>query len=86
MNISKSDQRFSDCLKGKRLICEVPFDLQEIEEMKQILIPLGAEAAWKFPAVAAVMMVGMGIYFYHEKDLWSVFQSLGVLFPAACGV
>jgi hypothetical protein len=38
-------------------------------------MPLGL-SGWQYPALAVLMTVGLGIYYYNEGDFWSVFPRL----------
>ena len=62
-------------LAGKRLLCEIPFERNDIEKLRQDLLLKGIQA-WDYPTLAAMMTVGIGIYHYNHGDFWSEFPDL----------
>lgn len=60
---------------GRRLLCELPFGQDEIEQLRQALLPKGIEA-WGYPTLASMMTVGIGVYYYNRGDFWSEFPGL----------
>ena len=75
LNLSEEDLQLRYQLAEKRLICEVPFDRDLIETLREGLF-LNHERAWDFPYLAAVVTVGTGIYWYQSGDLWDSFPRL----------
>src|SRR5262249_27915459 len=65
----------SSQINNLRLVCELPFTQNDIDQLRYTLLPMGLQA-WHYPTLAAVMTVGLGIYYYNEGDFWSVFPSL----------
>lgn len=62
-------------LNGRRLLCELPFRQDDIEELRQTLLPKGIRA-WSHPTLASMMTVGIGIYYYNQGDFWNEFPGL----------
>ena len=62
-------------LIGRRLLCELPFGQNDIEQLQQTLLPKGIQA-WSYPTLASMMTVGIGVYYYDRGDFWSEFPSL----------
>lgn len=62
-------------LTGKRLICEMPFGQDDVEQLRRFLLPKGIQA-WSHPTLAAMMTVGIGIYHYNRGNFWSEFPGL----------
>lgn len=62
-------------LAGKRLLCEIPFGQDDVEQLREILLPQGIQA-WNHPTLAAMMTVGIGIYYYNRGNFWSEFHGL----------
>ena len=75
MDLSAEENVRAKQLIGLRLLCEVPFRQNDINQLRQTLLPNGIQA-WRYPTLAAMMTVGLGIYYYNEGDFWSVFPSL----------
>jgi hypothetical protein len=70
-------------LDGKRLLCEIPFEKDDIDKLRQSLLPQGIEAWDRFPALAAMMTVGLGVYYYDQGDFWKPFP--GINSPSSWG-
>ncbi|MBU6995879.1 hypothetical protein [Ferrovum myxofaciens] len=62
-------------LIGRRLLCEIPFGQDDIERLRQALLPEGIQA-WSCPTLASMMTVGIGVYYYNQGDFWSEFPGL----------
>ena len=62
-------------LTGKRLICEIPFGQDDVEQLRKTLLPQGIQA-WNHPTLAAMMTVGIGIYHYDQGEFWSELPGL----------
>lgn len=75
MDFAKEETTRSDQLAGKRLLCELPFERGDIEQLRQFLLPKGIQA-WSYPTLTAMMTVGIGVYYYNRGDFWSEFPSL----------
>ena len=75
MDLSAEEVVRAAQLSGLRLLCELPFGQSEVDQLRQTLLPIGVQA-WCHPTLAAMMTVGLGIYYYNEGDFWSVFPSL----------
>ena len=54
-------------LAGKRLLCEIPFERNDIEQLRQNLLLKGIQA-WSHPTLAAMMTIGIGVYYYNQGD------------------
>lgn len=72
--IDEENKRIEKELKGKRLICEIPFSLSDFDQWRSILPP--SIKAWQWPYVTAVMMVIVGGYKYEHGDYWHAFPWL----------
>ena len=64
-------------LTGKRLICEIPFGQDDVEQLRKTLLPQGIQA-WNHPTLAAMMTVGIGIYHYDQGEFWSELPGLNL--------
>lgn len=62
-------------LEGRRLLSEIPFNKDDIEQLRRTLLPQGIRA-WNFPTLTAMMTVGVGVYYYNQGDFWSEFPGL----------
>ena len=62
-------------LKGRRLLCEIPFEKDDIDKLQQSLLPQGIEAWNRTTTLAAMMTVGLGVYYYDRGDFWKPFTS-----------
>jgi len=78
MDLIQENADFSESLKGRRLICEANFEQEKIDELRQGLLPLGIQIWSDYPALAAVITVGTGIYHYNSGEFWSAFPGLKV--------
>ena len=65
-------------LAGKRLLCEIPFERNDIEQLRQNLLLKGIQA-WDYPTLAAMMTVGIGVYYYNQGDFWGEFPGIDSL-------
>ena len=72
----------ADQLKGRRLrlLCEIPFEKDDIDKLQQSLLPQGIEAWNRTPTLAAMMTVGLGVYYYDRGDFWKPFTSSNSLY------
>jgi hypothetical protein len=75
MDLSAEEGVRAAQLDGLRLLCELPFGQNEVDQLQQTLLSIGVYA-WRYPTLAAMMTVGLGIYYYNEGDFWSVFPGL----------
>ena len=75
MDLSAEEDVRAKQLIGLRLLCEVPFRQNDINQLRQTLLPNGIQA-WRYPTLAAMMTVGIGIYYYNRGDFWSEFPGL----------
>lgn len=78
MNLMEQEDVRARQLNGKRLLCEIPFGQDDVEQLRKILLPKGIQA-WNHPTLAAMMTVGIGIYHYNRGDFWSEFPGLDSL-------
>jgi hypothetical protein len=75
MDLSAEEVVRANQLNSLRLLCELPFGQNDIDQLRQTIPPMGIQA-WHYPTLAAMVTVGLGIYYYNEGDFWSVFPSL----------
>src|SRR3990172_5910591 len=75
MDLSAEESVRAKQLNGKRLLCELPFGQEDIEQLRQVLLPKGTQA-WSYPTLASMMTVGIGVYYYNRGDFWSEFPGL----------
>lgn len=80
INLSTEESIYVSLLKDKRLLCELPFERDYIENLRQVLFQMGNQA-WDYPTLASIMTVGLGIYYYNHGEFWDVFSFLST--PAA---
>lgn len=78
MNLMEQEDVRARQLTGKRLLCEIPFGQDDIEQLRKFLLPKGIQA-WSHPTLAAMMTVGIGIYHYDHGEFWSEFPGLDSL-------
>ena len=65
VNLLEEDTQLRYQIEGKRLVCEVPFDRELIEKLRAALFE-DADRAWQYPSLAAVVTVGIGVYWYQS--------------------
>lgn len=75
MDLMEQEDVRASQLSGKRLLCEIPFVQGDIEQLREVLLLKGIQA-WNYPTLAAMMTVGIGIYYYNRGDFWSEFPGL----------
>lgn len=78
MDLSAQEDVCTRQLIGRRLLCELPFGQDDIEQLRQMLLPKGVEA-WRHPTLAAMMTVGIGVYYYNQGDFWGEFPGIDSL-------
>ena len=81
MDLKSEDAKVTDELRDKRLVCEARFEREDIDRLRQLLLPLG-DSAWTYPALTALLTVGTGIYYYDTGNFWRAFANLQS--PADC--
>ena len=80
MDFEKEEATRSKQLYGKRMLCELPFGQDDIEQLRQTLLPKGIQA-WSFPTLASMMTVGLGVYYYNQGDFWREFPHVPIATP-----
>lgn len=75
MDLSDEEATRVGQLVGRRLLSEIPFNKDDIEQLRCTLLPQGIRA-WNFPTLTAMMTVGVGVYFYNQGDFWREFPGL----------
>jgi hypothetical protein len=75
VDLREEDTQLRYQIEGKRLVCEVPFDRALIETLRDALFE-HSEKAWQYPNVAAVVTVGVGVYWYQSGVFWDSFPQL----------
>src|SRR6266704_1018680 len=81
MDLDAENNRVSLEQRDKRLICEATFELDHIDRLRSELLPLDRRA-WNYPSLAALLTVGVGVYYYDAGDFWNAFENLQS--PADC--
>ena len=75
MDLSIEETTRANQLVSKRLLSELQFEQGDIDRLRQNLLPNGIQA-WNYPTLAAMMTVGIGVYYYNRGDFWSEFPNL----------
>lgn len=75
MDLAAEESIRAKQLNGRRLLCELPFGKDDIERLREILLPKGIQA-WSCPTLASMMTVGIGIYYYNHGEFWNEFPGL----------
>jgi hypothetical protein len=76
MDLIAEETARAEQLKGRRLLCEIPFEKDDIDTLQQSLLPQGIEAWNHSPALTAMMTVGLGVYYYDRGDFWKPFPCI----------
>jgi hypothetical protein len=66
-------------LAGKRLLCEIPFGKEDVEQLRKFLLPKGIQAWKTHPTLTAILTVGIGVYHYDHGEFWNNFPGLDSL-------
>lgn len=73
-DLQHDDARLGAALESRRLIAEVGLERTQTERWKKSLLQPGA--GWRYPNLAAVVTVGVGVFAYHEGDFWDAFPEI----------
>lgn len=76
MDLIAEEAARAEQLKGRRLLCEIPFGKDDIDRLQQSLLLQGIEAWDHSPALTAMMTVGLGVYYYDRGDFWKPFPCI----------